>query len=1165
MNNPTTQQQLRPRVRAMATIALLMLTLTTVQTAHAQPSQEPLLSRESHVRPNLLFMLDTSDSMSSEVIPAAHWLAANSNGICNSDKVHLLTQSPSNNTLMYNPARRYEPGFDNSGTRVNNAPVPPVWTPLTVYMAKPGEDIVSLTSMSQLCDPGRYDRVDVAAGFLFNGIPTSGLPAYSGRTDCNGGMSACTLEQEKQNITHWRTYHMTRMAAARTGVGSALSNQKDTFRLGYSTIFVESPFRTSFGHQLYGVKDWGLVKTSFYTWLNGLTPADDTPLRTALDVAGQYFSRTDNLGPWSANPWISDSAENNGRLSCRRSHTVLITDGQWTSRKAQTPAARADVDGSIGPEIVHANGVTKYQYKPRDPDARSLGKADNRSIGAIADTLADVAMYYWARDLQPDMLNDVTAGSPQDKPFWQNMTTHTGAFGVTGKLSENQVRDARRGLADWHTAQPAAQSDETVDDLIHAAHNGGGSFFNLTTVDSFTRELGEVVANIAGGSYSQAGVSASATSLAAGSKKFVPYFRNGEWWGNLKMVELASNGGQTGTVWEVVSTEDDKPTGPAKIAAHDARPIFTWTPSTKGMEFRHANLQANGLISSSSAAPPNMLSSTVNADMVNYLRGDRSLEGDLKPYRPRKAILGDIVNSSPVFVKDMLPRIYESLPEGTAGKSQYAAYVATKQARTEGLVLAGANDGMVHGFREGTGAATGGTETFAFIPRSVFPNLHLLADPSYQHKYFVDGPLSESDAYIAAPDRIGAGFTTRWANLVLGSTGAGARSVFALDATWPLEMGARSILWETTHLTANMANLGHVMSQVETGITASGNWVAIVGNGPYGSSGKASLFILDLATGALLKEIATNDELANGLGGVRIVRDPNSRIIGAYAGDLQGNVWRFNLASMNSAGWPSRGDRLYTAADTAGSRQPITAAPAVFRRPDQGHMVVAVTGKLYDTTDPSSTQLQSAYGLWDQGSFNGEHPFSTIAGLSQLVGFNAPVLDNGRFYNQTPSRPIDWRTDRGWFLRYTLLPGQRSVYPAEPLMGQLVRIDTVVPNPGGATCERRTSAAFNYLVDPMTGMCQPQSTFDTNGDGLINDSDSLACIYSSDADGSDVVLASDAMAGDGPGSFASIQGAGGYVRARLQIGRTICLGTDSCPRRPTITRSWRQIYMRERR
>src|SRR5205085_1448195 len=107
----------------------------------------------------------------------------------------------------------------------------------------------------------------------------------------------------------------------------------------------------------------------------------------------------------------------------------------------------------------------------------------------------------------------------------------------------------------------------------------------------------------------------------------------------------------------------------------------------------------------------------------------------------------------------------------------------------------------------------------------------------------------------------------------------------------------------------------------------SNHWVAIFGNGYESKSCKASLFIVNVANGVKLAEISTGVGSCttgnqNGLGPVRIVRNASRQIIGAYAGDLQGNLWKFDLSGASAASW--RVDPNGAPLFAAGPSKPIT-------------------------------------------------------------------------------------------------------------------------------------------------------------------------------------------------------------------------------------------------
>ena len=226
------------RIRAAQVLYAALLCITTLPIPGlAQPATEPLLTRSAAIRPNLLLVLDDSGSMNGGQVYARHYVVAT--GSCDEDK--FANQSPINNLLYYNPAKRYEPGFSNTGTQLANPTVPSgnSWIDLTIYVPTAGQStaIPNLTTKANICKDNRYDEITVERSrFTLNGANTSLNPfSYNtNRTDC--AANPCTLPEEKQNITNWRTYHNTRLKAAKTGVATAFTAQPDTFRVGYTTI-----------------------------------------------------------------------------------------------------------------------------------------------------------------------------------------------------------------------------------------------------------------------------------------------------------------------------------------------------------------------------------------------------------------------------------------------------------------------------------------------------------------------------------------------------------------------------------------------------------------------------------------------------------------------------------------------------------------------------------------------------------------------------------------------------------------------------------------------------------------------------------------------------------------------------------------------------------------
>ena len=167
-------------------------------------------------------------------------------------------------------------------------------------------------------------------------------------------------------------------------------------------------------------------------------------------------------------------------------------------------------------------------------------------------------------------------------------------------------------------------------------------------------------------------------------------------------------------------------------------------------------------------------------------------------------------------------------------------------------------------------------------------------------------------------------------------------------------------LWEFT--SSNDADLGLTYAQASIIKLNNGQPGVVVGNGYNNTgSGRAKLFILNAETGALIAKIDTGvGSVANpnGLSTPAVVDlDGNGTADYAYAGDLRGNIWKFDLTAGGAGSWnvAFSGSPLYTALDSSSNPQPITATVEVTKHPTSGVMVLFGTGQYIQATDVTST------------------------------------------------------------------------------------------------------------------------------------------------------------------------------------------------------------------
>ena len=1121
--------------------------------ALSEIAQEPLLNRSNSVAPNLMLILDTSGSMDTSSI--YEYGNAGSNGPTGTESTW-GANSPDINKLHYDPRVRYYPRVAYDGTPlVEDTPSPSGSTHNrwdVYFRINPGQPYsAGNDSLNNYYSP--YEPHVVAPASVVPGSTASypqnidvrtmnnatvRLPKFFNRTDCVTYSNACTPHEERANYLRWRKWYQNRAEMAETAIGFALQPVvADSIRLGWATIWelynngTLSAGVSSFSNQTNGGKQ------RFFDWLYSRTYANGTPNKWAVARAGNYFRREDSDGPWATTPnpdsvtvgsppggangpGASELPENHA--SCRRSFSLLVTDGYWNTGGPTNFQNFDNIRISIP-----AHGSPAYSQDATAPfrDVHS-------------NTLADIAMYYWGTDLRGDLPNrvpTVQTAAGLNPSTWQNTSFYAVTLGLLGTLPRTAAVTERlyTGSQDW--PNPLSNTPSTIDDTWHATINGRGEMINARNAQELTDAITRVLTGVAGTPQTQSGVAVSAIFLRNGTRKYKPEYVPGLWIGRLSALELDAVTGNEKNPrvvhWEVERGTDINGDPISTIPPHQARNIATW----------------NG----SSGANFDPSSTNLPAGLVNYIRGDSSQErrkgGSM---RDRTARLGDIINSNPVYIRDNVDLGYEAL-----GQGNYRDFVAYKMSRP-GVLFVGANDGMLHAFRD-----SDGVETFAYVPKAVWPNLHTLAvlPPAFRHRYFVDGPHSETDAYLGSS----------WRNLLLGSTGAGAKAIYALDVTDSNNMQPAHVLWEVSDSTPNFGNLGHVLSEVQTGVTANGRWIAVFGNGFGSASGNAAFFVVDLQTGQLLAQRIPHSGPGNGMGAVRLVFDGNRRVVGAYAGDLLGNLWKLDLTG-NPADWQVGlgGASLYS----AGSGQPITAAPTVLPHPNGGLMVVFGTGKFFETSDASPPYTpQRLYGIWDAQPFGASStpPGATLSGTGRLLPRTITTTTIGQAqYFTVSSGPVSWGDGagsglRGWYLDLPN-PGQRMIYPLEPLAGTFLLASTLSPEssaPLNDVCLASGSGSgWVYLIDGITGSGPTIAALDTNGDGTIDDSDVVVGGYQDVVDGRPSPISLHATARSSKLCIETAQS--NCTQIRLQCGQ---LGAAACPVTPTAgikSRSWRQLFMR---
>jgi len=1129
MNTKTTS---RKAAASAALLTCMLLAPVTVPAAPGTLADTPLFLSNS-VEPNVLFLLDDSGSMSwgmmtkedrgimtlscpyyfAQPDPAfpvgEHWvlpteaalqdaaIAAPYGGVWRA-------WNKDYNRIYYDPSVTYVPwpGENGSGVPYANAnPSAALYNPhapadgslnLTVDTSYdtdycPGG--LALLTVNNF-HPARYntwidsdaDGVvdDTDAHTLVEIKPTT--LTYTGgpnRRDC-AAAPTCSYAEEIQNFANWFSYYRKREYVAKAGYGQVISGASNV-RMGLVTLHnngsVDTAISSMNADPTSGAK--GSLLSALYSGYGD----NDTPLREAFDEAGKYLSckGNDYFGACPALP------EDTGG-ECQQNFTVLMTDGYY--------------NGSFsGNDNEDGDDNTLWDSGPAGP----YGDSEE-------ETLADIAMEYYENDIRPSIDNNLRPPPGGiDENTAQHMVTYSIAFGVDGTLTA--MPPNRTDPFAW----PAPSTDATkIDDLRHAAWNGRGEFLSARNPGQLISGLRSAIQSIQGRVGSAASVAFNTGSLSTNSQVYLALFNSDSWSGNLLAFDLDPNSGAISSTpsWAAASRLDarDLSVSPRTLLTYDGSDgiAFQWSELTAAQKNDFRTNPSGGLDDEATGMARH-----------GFLRGDRGCEiasssscyyddgtnvFNTKELRERGGRLGDLVHSGPVYAGAPESNWPDVAPfPGGVGET-YTEYQIANATRA-GVIYVGGNDGMLHGFLQ-----TSGQEVLGYIPNALYSTgaldgLHYLSDAAYAHRYTVDLTPSIADAYIKTTS-FG---STSWKTVLVGGLRGGGRGLYALDVTNPSSFSESSgapanvVMWEFT--STNDPDLGHTFSRPSiVPLEGSGNtirWAAIVGNG-YNDlgSGEAKLFVIFLEGGLDGTWTAGTDYIEittevgdtinrNGLSTPAVVdTDGDGLADRAYAGDLEGNMWAFDLSGANAGNW----DVAYKAGATpnplfiAESNQQITSTPVIIRNssiPTSGSnvpntLVIFGTGQYLTAGDVTTTDTQAMYGVWDSGTAELDR------GDLVRQDIDDGSTTGGVFGRTLTQNTVDYASDDGWYIN---LPDSGERLVTDPVIrGSLVFFNTMIPDANPCNFG---GSSWLMAADWLTGGSPGKITFDLNRDGQLDDLDKI--------------------------------------------------------------------------
>jgi type IV pilus assembly protein PilY1 len=926
---------------------------------------------------------------------------------------------------------------------------------------------------------GGKEAVSASGGIVLQRIDiTSATASYTkgtDRLDCTG--SACTYQEELQNFANWYSYYRTRMHMMKTSISRSFATISDTapgsgFRIGLMMISSGADSGTVAGygdttcwtdnrtHEVNIGNFDPSQKTSFYTNLFAVKTCSYTPLRGALSRAGRMFAGQDINNGTSI---FSDPVQ----LSCQQNFAFLSTDGYWNNNIESSSFGPKQINNST--DVGNQDGTTSTNF-----DSKAVIAPNLDALNA-SNTLADVASYYYNTDLRTSMTNDVPK-SPTDLAEHQHMVTFTMGLGVDGALDYSpdyltggsaDFNAILQGTKNW--GNPITNStDARIDDLWHAAVNGRGQYFSAKNPTSVAKSLNDALKGVAAAT--GAGASAATSNLepvAGDNFAYVASFVTQRWEGNLdaKRIDLVTGTLSDVSDWSAQSTLDSQALVspvPSGASGPGSRKLYSYDPSISGTDKKFlltwTNAQAkgwDGSVTGKDYFNPNQLPQcnplsfcpgASQQNMFEYLMGGADTTTN-KSYRERLHVLGDIINSQPLFVKSPS---FNYLDTG---------YDTFKTVSRKAMVYVSGNDGFLHAFD-----ATTGNEDWAYLPTPVLPNLYELATTNYAHRYYVDGSVVGGDVAVGSA----------WKTILVGGYGGGGKGYYAIDITDPT---APLALWEFSDARMGLSYGNPIITKLPAGSTSSGGadiagkWVVLLTSGYNNATnlgshdGQGILYVLDAYTGTEYFRIygcadQTSDGSCAGSSGspsglAKInnwVEDSlkNNTALYVYGGDLEGNLWRFDLANK-------------TAFAVANVAEPITVKPELAEISGE-RVVLFGTGLFLQSTDRSDGTKRSIYGIRDNPAATST--LTNVKTSGSLLRQTLVANGSSRTISGS-STAVNWTLDYGWFIEL-LDTGERINVDPKLQLGTLIIASNVPDNTSANSCTTGGYSWLNYL-DISTG------------------------------------------------------------------------------------------------
>ncbi|MGQ5523459.1 pilus assembly protein [Chitinimonas sp. PSY-7] len=764
--------------------------------------------------------------------------------------------------------------------------------------------------------------------------------------DCYGNPDANWPNCINYNVNQWRTNldsatitPNTKMNIAKRVATSLIKNNQS---LGWGIFSFDVKDDTTIGgnertesgilrnsvlipeEKTYGTSNLDILTSS----ISNIKARTATPLGEAMLEVTRYFA-----GDSSYYSKISGNYTSPIKYRCQKNFVIVITDGD-ASGEDNLPGS-----GRVALPYITYDSSNKQVNKnfsvctaaSADCPAVLEGATVARDFGNTGNrfrALRDVVKYAADADFKTSGF-DLDGKSFNDEAFKkQSLQTYTIGFGVTNEV------------------------------LPAAATVGGGKYFTADNEASLTAALTDAVSGIKASISNAGGLAVESAIKSASNYVYQPVFNPDGWYGELRRYPIS----EAGVIDLTTKVEAGAILNARNVSSIAARKIYsakTESGVTKSFEFN----DSAGLTAMLPAQKTLLGTTTAEQQqIIRFLRGSKTEAG----LRTRVSLLGDIIDSQPVFVGP---------PVAFSTDPTYESFKAAQKSR--GMVFIGANDGMMHGFN-----TSQMSEVVGYIPSMIYPKLKTLANPEYgkiaaPHVYHVNGNTVTADIKVGSD----------WRTLLVGGLGQGGQGYFALDVTSEVNFAnaTDTVKWEWndqkdtqvgysfgTPIIYNVrtSSLGTTPAVILTNGYENDYDDTAVG-GKKAATKSSALYILNAATGALIKKI----DLPAGSTGLSSPAGLDDKFDGildyVYAGDENGNMWRFDLTSTDPAQFKVASSPIFKT--PAG--QPIIQRPAVLQvlgeaagsgeKPVRGNLILFGTGKLLTDADRLTTTMQAFYGVLD--------------------------------------------------------------------------------------------------------------------------------------------------------------------------------------------------------